>query len=143
MPVEYRVMWQREGRDTSYRIYQSKSGRAIHSSDVRRALKAAAKRAGLTRRVNPHNLRHTLAVDLYREGVRELVIQKQLGHARLDVTQTYLRGLDPREMLDPVIGRRPPTMPVPNLMQTLAQTQRTVPAGGALQLPAAGETVNA
>lgn len=110
-------------------------GRAIHDSDVRRALQAAGRRAGLTRRINPHNLRHTLAVDLFREGVRELVIQKQLGHARLDVTQTYLRGLDPREMLEPVIGRKPPTMPVPNLMQTLAQNQRSV-GPPPLELPA-------
>jgi integrase/recombinase XerD len=110
-------------------------GRAIHDSDVRRALHAAGRRAGLNRRVNPHALRHTLAVDLFREGVPELVIQRQLGHARLDVTQGYLRGLDPREVLERVIERRGPTMPVPNLMQTLSQTQRTVgaPAPRALE----------
>lgn len=110
-------------------------GRAIHDSDVRRALHAAGRRAGLKRRIHPHALRHSHAVDLFREGVPEHAIQKQLGHARLDVTQGYLRGLDPRELLMPVIDRRPPTMPVPNLMQTLSQAQRSVGAGP-LELPA-------
>ncbi len=89
-------------------------GRAIHDSDVRRALKRAGERAGLRRRCNPHAFRHTLAVDLFREGVPELIIQRQLGHARLDVTQIYLRGLDPTEILEPVSSRKPPVMPVPH-----------------------------
>jgi integrase len=89
-------------------------GRAIHDSDVRRALKRAGERAGLRRRINPHAFRHTMAVSLYREGVRELVIQQQLGHARLDVTQLYLRSLDPSEILEPVSTRKAPVMPVPH-----------------------------
>lgn len=92
-------------------------GRAVHDSDVRRALHAAAKRAGLRRRCHPHAFRHTLAVDLYREGKPELVIQAALGHVRLDVTARYLRTLDPRELIEPVSGRAAPLMPVPNAAQ--------------------------
>lgn len=98
-------------------------GRAIHDSDVRRALHNAAERAGLRRRCNPHAFRHTLAVELWREDVREHVIQAQLGHARLDVTARYLRGLDPAELLEPVSGRRAPVMPVPH--RTTAATTAT------------------
>lgn len=89
-------------------------GNAVHDSDIRRALHATAARAGLRRRCHPHAFRHTLAVDLYREGKPELVIQAQLGHARLDVTARYLRSLDPRELIEPVSGRPAPVMPVPN-----------------------------
>lgn len=89
-------------------------GRSIHGSDVRRALKNAAERAGLRRRCNPHAFRHTLAVELWREDIREHAIQTQLGHARLDVTARYLRGLDPTEVLAPVRARSAPMMPVPH-----------------------------
>lgn len=87
------------------------AGRALWSSDVRRQFREAQNIAGVRRRFAPHQLRHKLACDLRREGVDFDAIQAQLGHARLDVTQQYLRSIDPRERLAPIMQRKPPTIP--------------------------------
>lgn len=63
--------------------------------------------------MNPHSFRHAHAVELWREKVDVYTIQQQLGHARLDVTANYLRGVAPVEILEPIGHRRPPMMAVP------------------------------
>jgi site-specific recombinase XerD len=82
------------------------------ASDVRRQLSRAAKAAGITRRVAPHQFRHAHAVDLWRDGIDVFVVQRQLGHQRLDVTALYLSSVAPVELLEPIGRRRPPLMPV-------------------------------
>jgi len=89
------------------------AGRPIGATDARRQLRDAAARAGLRRRANPHSFRHEHAVELWREGIDVYTIQQQLGHARLDVTAAYLRGVAPVELLEPIGRRKPPVMPVP------------------------------
>jgi integrase len=56
-----------------------------------------------------------LAVDASREGIPLYTLQGQLGHARLDVTERYLRGIDPMERLAPIAARRPPTTVIPSI----------------------------
>ena len=52
---------------------------------------AAAKCPSLTRkRVSPHVLRHTTAMDLLQEGVDQSVIALWLGHESIETTQIYL-----------------------------------------------------
>ena len=91
--------------------------RALSDSDVRRQFREAAARAGILRRANPHSFRHEHAVELWREGIDVYTIQQQLGHARLDVTAIYLKGIAPVELLEP-IGRlrRPPMMLVTSMV---------------------------
>jgi site-specific recombinase XerD len=88
------------------------AGLPILANDARRQLRAAGNRAGLRRRSNPHALRHSHAVDLWREGIDVYTIQTQLGHARLDVTATYLRGVGVDEVLRPIAERKAPMMAV-------------------------------
>src|ERR1700685_1855901 len=73
--------------------------------DARRQLREGAKRAGLRRRANPHCFRHAHAVELWREKIDVYTIQQQLGHARLDVTANYLRGVGAMEILEPIAHR--------------------------------------
>jgi hypothetical protein len=49
-------------------------------------LRHAAARAGVRRRFAPHQLRHAHAVEMAREGVPLIVIQRQLGHTNLGIT---------------------------------------------------------
>lgn len=79
-------------------------------TDVRRALHRAAADAGVQKRVAPHQLRHMMAVELWRAGIDLLAIQRQLGHARLDVTQLYLRSVAPMEALKQIRDRPAPTI---------------------------------
>lgn len=52
---------------------------------------AAATCPSLTRkRVSPHVLRHTTAMDLLQEGVDRSVIALWLGHESIETTQMYL-----------------------------------------------------
>jgi site-specific recombinase XerD len=60
----------------------------------------------------PHQLRHAHAVELAREGVPLIVIQRQLGHSNLGITSIYLRGIDNAEIIETVHARRQPMIPV-------------------------------
>jgi hypothetical protein len=69
-----------------------------------------ARQAGVRQRFAPHQLRHAHAVEMAREGVPLLVIQRQLGHVDLGITSVYLQGIDNSEIVDTVHSRRPPTI---------------------------------
>jgi site-specific recombinase XerD len=89
------------------------AGTQMTSPDVRRQMTALKQRAGMRRRVHPHAFRHGFAVDCSRDGIPMYSLQGALGHARLDVTERYLRGIDPMERLAPIAARKPPMVIVP------------------------------
>ena len=80
-------------------------GKALAPGDVREALRRAANRAGIAKRVHPHGLRHTLAYELAREGVPLPVIKAQLGHSSIATTHTYVQRLAPGEIEKYMKGR--------------------------------------
>jgi site-specific recombinase XerD len=87
-------------------------GRHWASAAARADLRRTAVRAGVRRRFAPHQLRHAHAVELAREGVPLIVIQRQLGHSNLGITSIYLQGIDNDEIIETVHGRRQPMIPV-------------------------------
>lgn len=82
--------------------------RGWSQTGARAELRRLAAIAGVRRRFAPHQLRHAHAVEMAREGVPLPVIQRQLGHAHLGVTSTYLQGIDTAEIIDTIHARRPP-----------------------------------
>ena len=85
-------------------------GRPWSGAAVRSEFRRLAVRAGVRRRLAPHQLRHAHAVELAREGVALNIIQRQLGHANLGTTSIYLQGIDPEEIITAVHARRAPMM---------------------------------
>ena len=75
-------------------------------------LRRVAREAGVRRRFAPHQLRHAHAVEMAREGVPLIVIQRQLRHTNLGVTSVYLQGIDNAEIIDTVHARRAPMLAV-------------------------------
>lgn len=72
----------------------SSTGTAISPQYIRRNLALLAERAGLSRRVTPHMLRHTAATQLVEAGVDIRFVQKLLGHASIATTQIYTQVSD-------------------------------------------------
>jgi len=63
--------------------------RPLSPSTVQRSIAMAARRAGLTKRVSPHTLRHSFATHLIEQGTPTRVIQVALGHAHSRTTEVY------------------------------------------------------
>jgi len=62
----------------------------IHQSAIQHACSRAARKAGITKPVHPHSLRHCFATHLLEAGTDLRTIQLILGHRALNTTSVYL-----------------------------------------------------
>lgn len=84
-----REYW-RKVRPTGPLLFPSpRSGRPFHPETVRAAIHAAARAAGIEKRVTPHVLRHSFATHLLELGTEMRVIQQLLGHSSIRSTAIY------------------------------------------------------
>jgi integrase/recombinase XerD len=88
------TFYRRPSRDRA----ELKGGRPLDTSYLRRLLPKLAKKAGLTKPVSPHLLRHTRARQWSDEGLPVAHIQQALGHKSLATTSIYLARLAPPGM---------------------------------------------
>jgi integrase/recombinase XerD len=86
-------------------------GRRWSAAAVRAQLRRVAARSGVRRCFAPHQLRHAHAVEMAREEVPLVVIQRQLGHANLGITSVYPQGIDHAEIIDTMHARPAPVIP--------------------------------
>ena len=83
-------------------FFRSRSRKALTRNAVYERVRRYAQRAGIHKRVSPHQLRHTFATHLVKEGVDIVTIRDLLGHRLITSTQIYLHvtAEDLREAAD-------------------------------------------
>jgi integrase/recombinase XerD len=71
------------------RVFLNARGHPIRRESVWAIVKKAARRAGITKSVSPHTLRHSFATHLIEGGADLAAVQELLGHADIATTQIY------------------------------------------------------
>jgi site-specific recombinase XerD len=86
----------------------SKDLQRITPRSVERLVKSYAVKAGITRKVTPHVIRHSFATDLLENGADLRSVQALLGHANIATTQVYTHVTDKhlREVHQAFHGKR-------------------------------------
>ena len=62
----------------------------VHEHTLGKALRTAAKKVGIHKRVTAHTLRHSFATNLLAGGASITQVQELLGHTSVETTQVYL-----------------------------------------------------
>lgn len=70
-------------------LFNGQFGNIYSESSINQFLKYYAKRAGITKKIHAHLLRHSFAVHLLESGTDMAIIQKLLGHSNIKTTQEF------------------------------------------------------
>lgn len=87
-------------RPRSDYLFCTLRGGQLDQSYVRHLMRRLARKGGVEARCHPHALRHTFASEVARSGVPSVLLRDMLGHESLATTDTYLRSVAPREVIE-------------------------------------------
>ena len=88
------VSYGKGGKGPSTSLGVNKDLPRITPRSVERLVKQYAVKAGITRKVTPHVIRHSFATDLLENGADLRSVQALLGHANIATTQVYTHVTD-------------------------------------------------
>jgi integrase/recombinase XerD len=70
-------------------LFLTKNGKPINHSNLIWTVRKYVKKAGFTKNITPHSLRHTCATHLLKNKASLRHIQELLGHSSIETTQVY------------------------------------------------------
>ena len=70
-------------------LFERRPGEPFTESIVSKRLKAAAREAGITKRIYPHLLRHSFATHLLEQGTDIKIVKELMGHNNIKTTERY------------------------------------------------------
>lgn len=76
-------------------LFEGNQGEGMSQRGTQWVVSQAVKRAGVSKEVHTHTLRHSYATHLLEQGVNILVIKELLGHAHIETTMVYLHIAKP------------------------------------------------
>lgn len=83
-----------ERKDANEPLFISQKGNRWDKGEVNKLFQRYSKKAGITKKLTPHILRHTMATNLLFNGCPISHVKEILGHDRLETTCRYYLGLD-------------------------------------------------
>ena len=76
--------------DNSKPLFYSQSKRPYSTNALYRLVKSAGEKAGISKHISPHTLRHTYCTYALLNGIQLPFLQSQMGHSSIAVTERYL-----------------------------------------------------
>ena len=106
---EVLAIWYRAAKPTDWLFPGWRAGHHMCAGSLQLACREAVQRAGITKKVTVHTLRHSFATHLLENGTDIRIIQVLLGHSRIETTTHYAgvssrlisRTHSPLDQLDP------------------------------------------
>ena len=87
-------------------LFLNKRGKRISRQSVWEIVKTAGERAGITKPLHPHTLRHSFATHLIQGGADVRTVQELLGHASVTTTQIYTH-VSPEALIETYLTAHP------------------------------------
>lgn len=86
---EYINFWRNKFNPKEEKVFLNRSGKGLTRQGIWKIIKKYGKKAGITKKLSPHTLRHCFATHLLEGGCDLRSVQILLGHADISTTEIY------------------------------------------------------